>query len=335
MEGTPSRIGGTLFPRVSMTASTFDRFRRPGAAPGATVPAATAQPAVVARERRAQAILAGLDNLPTLPAIAMEVLQLAQNRNASAKDFEEILRRDQALTAKVLKLVNSPFFGLRREISSIPQAIVVLGMRTLRSVVVAAQTSRMLDKQLGPYGLADGGMWMHSMSCATLARNLAKRVKVATELGEELFVGGLLHDVGKIILAPHLAGVQAEFDRAVTAAGGDVVRAENDVLGATHPAIGGAMARKWGLSGVLVGLIEGHHAALDPALERGVLIVQVANDLCHALGVGRRAGPRPLPADHALRLAILGLGDQAERVLEESRLALGDLQGMFTELARG
>lgn len=328
-----------------MSPSTFDRFRKPGtpepaparaAASGSSVPrASAAQVAVVARERRAQAILAGLDNLPTLPAVALEVLQLAQNRNAQASDFEEVLRRDQALTAKVLRLVNSPFFGLRREIVSIPQAIVVLGMRTLRSVVVAAQTSRLLDRQLGPYGLAPGGMWIHSMSCATLSRMIARRTRLASDLAEELFVGGLLHDVGKIILAPHVAGVQAEFDAAVRAAAGDVVRAETDVLGVTHPAVGAAMARKWGLAATLVDLIEGHHEPFEPGLDARLAVVQVANGICNELGVGRKDGPAPAPADRGLRLAVLGLADGAAALMTEARAAVDGLQGTFAEMARG
>ncbi len=327
-----------------MAPSAFDRFRKPGTPEPApprpavsvtSVPrASAAQVAVVARERRAQAILAGLDHLPTLPAIAMEVLQLSQNRNAQARDFEGILRRDQALTAKVLKLVNSPFFGLRREIVSIPQAIVVLGMRTLRSVVVAAQTSRLLDRQLGPYGLVEGGMWMHSMSCATLARLIARRTKLASDLAEELFVGGLLHDVGKIILAPHVAGVQAEFDAATRAAGGDVVRAETDVMGITHPAVGAAMARKWGLGGTLVELIEGHHERFEPGMDARLAVVQLANGLCNELGVGRRGGPAPAAPDRELRLALLGLPDGTSDLMAEARAALDGLQGVFAEMAR-
>ena len=315
--------------RAALMPSTFDRFRKPG-----SPPPATSGVALVARERRSQAIMAGLDNLPSLPAITMEVLQLTQNPNAQAKDFEEILRRDQALTAKVLRLVNSPFFGLRREVTSIPQAIVVLGMRTLRSVVVAAQTSRLLDKQLGPYGLAEGGMWAHSMSCATLTRLLAKRAKLPGDLGEELFVGGLLHDVGKIILAPHVAGVQREFDAAVHASGGDVVRAENEVLGMTHPAAGGAMARKWGLAASLVALIEGHHQPFDPGLDARLAVVQMANTICNALGVGRTSGPLPPPADHPLRLALIGLGDEPDAVLEACRIAIDGLQATLAEMSR-
>ena len=320
----------------------FDRFRKPGStapapaeplSPGAPV-ARAGSVALVAKERRAQAILAGLDNLPTLPAIAMEVLQLAQNPNAQARDFEDVLRRDQALTAKVLRLVNSPFFALRHEVTSIPQAIVVLGMRTLRSVVVAAQTSRLLDKQLGPYGLVEGGMLMHSMSCATLTRLLAKRARMSSDVGEELFVGGLLHDVGKIILAPHVAGAQRDFDAAVAASGGDVVRAESDVLGVTHPAAGGAMARKWGLAASLVELIEAHHRPFDPAIDGRLAVVQTANALCNSFGIGRKNGPAPLPPEHELRLSLLGLGDDPGMLLKECRAAIDGLKSTFAELTR-
>jgi len=324
-----------------MPPAAFDRFRNPAkAAPTPAAPGTDTAPppggprvALVARERRAQAILASLDNLPTLPAVATEVLHLAQSPTASARDFEEILRRDQALTARVLKLVNSPFFGLRRAVTSIPQAVVVLGMRTLRSVAVAAQTSRLLDRPLGPYGLAEGGMWMHSMSCASLTRVVARRARFGPDCVEELFVGGLLHDVGKVILAPYVAQAQADFDRAF-AAGKDVVAAESEVLGVIHPDVGGAMARRWGLSAGLVELIEGHHRAFEPGYEPRLVVVQVANELCNQLGVGRRAGPAAAPPDHRLRLAALGLAGDADALREESRAAIAGLESAFRELAR-
>jgi putative nucleotidyltransferase with HDIG domain len=324
-----------------MSAS-FDRFRKPAASATPSRPAGAGagtdvalspKVALVAKERRAQAILASLDNLPTLPAVAMEVLRLSNDATAQASDFESLLRRDQALTAKVLKLVNSPFFGLRNPVTSIPHAIVVLGMRTLRSVVVAAQTSRLLDKQLVPYGFDDGGMWKHSMSCASLTRVLAKRATMGPDTLEELFVGGLLHDVGKVILAPHVAGAQAEFDR-VRAACGDVVRAEHDVLGTTHPEIGGAMARKWGLSASLVELIEGHHRPLAEGADRRLLVVQTANEVCNQLGVGRKAGPAEPTAEFIPRVEALGLVHDVTGILEESRQAIESLDGAFRELAR-
>jgi putative nucleotidyltransferase with HDIG domain len=325
-----------------MRPSSFDKFRKPpsGLTPRPTsgVSAAVVPPQVslVAKERRAQAILASLDNLPTLPSVAMEVLRLARNPNAQASDFEEILRRDQALTARVLRLVNSPFFGLRSRVTSIPHAIVVLGLRTLRSVVVAAQTSRLLDRQLGPYGLADGGMWKHSMSCATLTGMLAERLRMSPEAREEIFVGGLLHDVGKIILAPHVAGVQAEFDRAV-AQTGDVVRAEIDAFGMSHPEVGGKMGRRWGLSASLVELLEEHHRPLASAGGRanaGLLVVQVANDLCHQLGVGRKAGPAAPSVEFGPRLAALGVAGEQTTLLEAARKTIAGLEHVLHEIGQ-
>lgn len=326
-----------------MTPSSFDRFRKPapaalssppGRGPGSSAAWPAPQVSLVTKERRAQAILASLDNLPTLPTIATQVLRLSQNPNAQAGDFEEILRRDQALTARVLRLVNSPFFSLRSPVKSIPQAIVVLGLRTLRSVVLAAQTSRLLDRQLGPYGLADGGMWKHSMSCATLTGVVAARARISMESSEELFVGGLLHDVGKIILAPHVAGVQVEFNRTVVQTG-DVVRAELDAFGMGHPEVGGKMGRKWGLSPTLVELIEEHHQPLASSrMKPGLLIVQVANELCLQLGVGQKSGAVAPAADFGARIAALGLGGQETSLFEAATQTLAGLEHVFQELGR-
>ncbi|MFN8178748.1 MAG: HDOD domain-containing protein [bacterium] len=332
-----------------MTPSAFDHFRKPpsgrpaplpatsassGGAPVATSSGLFSQVPLVVKERRAKAILASLDNLPTLPAVAMEVIHLSRNANATASDFEEILRRDQALTARVLRLVNSPFFGLRSRVTSIPQAIVVLGLRTLRSVVLAAQTSHLLDRQLGPYGLAEGGMWKHSMACATLTGTVARGLHLPPDVREEVFVGGLLHDVGKIILAPHIASAQQEFD-GVIGRTRDVVRAETETFGMSHPEVGGKMGRKWGLSATLVELIEEHHHPLEPGRTKpGVLVVQVANELCHQLGVGRKDGPRAPGADFAPRVAALGIAGPIDALLDSARETVAGLEHVFQELAR-
>lgn len=317
----------------------LDRFRSgKGIAAAARDGAASTGPRVnvVARERRMQAILASVETLPSLPGVVMHVLQLVNDVDAGARDFEEIISTDQALTAKVLKLVNSPFFGTRRRIASIPQAIVVLGMKSLQSVVLAAKTSRLLDRQLTPYGLGNGGLWKHSMSCATIAQQLATRRNQDGSVQEAVFVGGLLHDVGKIILAPHVAELQGDFDRACQAAGGNVVEAEKAVLGVSHPEVGGLMGRKWDLPAPLIAMIAGHHGEAVPEADPdGLATVRLADDLCNQIGVGRLKGKAAPSSYWDEGLATLGLEGSTEELVQESTRLIEELEPTFREMMRG
>ncbi|GJM45202.1 MAG: phosphohydrolase [Gemmatimonadota bacterium] len=323
----------------------LDRFKQkktssPGGEPAAPATGGSAQVQtapgprvqVVAKERRTQAILASIETLPSLPSVVTDVLRLANDPDASASDFEAIIRKDQALTAKVLRLVNSPFFGLKRSVESIPQAIVVLGMKSLRSVVLAARTSRLLDRQLTPYGLASQGLWQHSISCAMLGSDLAQRLKAGQAAQEAVFVGGLLHDVGKVVLAPHLATEQPAFGNALRESP-DLCAVETEFLGMSHAEAGARMGRHWDLPDSLVRVIERHHVWADPdPADLGLALVRLANELCNQLGVGLVAGPvEPSPDWERL---MSGLDLPAGDVLrEECRARLEELAPTFQEMA--
>jgi putative nucleotidyltransferase with HDIG domain len=319
----------------------LDRFRKPAGgskvmpprpAPpsGSSSGSSSAVPVLVRREQRTREILAGIESLPSLPTVVLEVLRLANDRSAGAADFEELVRRDQALAAKVLKLVNSPFFGLRTKVTSITQAVVVLGLKTLKSVVLAARTGKLLQHEIPQYGFSAGGMWRHSVSAASLARSLAKKAGLDADAREELFVAGLLHDVGKVVLAPHLTSLQDELAEALTACGGDLCRAEEDLLGISHAAVGGRMAAKWSLDPQLRTLIEEHHESGPPS-SPGLRVLQLADDLCHQLGVGRAAGDRPPHPDFGTWVTDVGL-DSASALREDAAARLAELEPVLAQL---
>ena len=226
---------------------------------GTKAPAAI--PAVVAKQRRVQSILANIEGLPSLPAVVIEVMQMANNPLSNATDFEASIRKDQALTAKMLKLVNSSFFGMPNKINSISRAVVVLGIKTLKSVVLAASTSKLLDRNLEVYGYARGGLWLHSLATAVIARHLAlKAFKMNVDDAEELFVGGLLHDIGKIVISPILAENREEWQRFFTSnPKATLIEAENTVAGIDHCEAGAKLMSRWQLSPRLISILQHHH----------------------------------------------------------------------------
>jgi putative nucleotidyltransferase with HDIG domain len=321
---TPARPGVDL-----------SRFKKSGDATSAPQSAPAGGPfSVVVKERRIQEILSSVEALPSLPSVVMEVMQLANQEGTKATDFEAVIRKDQALAAKVLKLVNSPFFAVRSKVTSISQAIVVLGFKSLKSLVLAAKTSRLLSRQLTPYGLDAGGSWKHAIGTAAVSRLLAKKAGLGPDAQEELFVAGLLHDVGKIVLAPHISRFQTDFDATLRRNEGNLVQTETELVGISHPDVGGRMARKWKLDPVLESLIQEHHSLESISSETMPLhAVQCANAICHKLGLGLTSGPRPVPSSYEELIQVLEIRQESEELEQEIAALLDEMQGVFQSLS--
>ena len=283
---------------------------------------------IVAKERRVQEVMASVENLASLPTVVIKALALTNSKDSQASDFEEVIRNDQALAAKVLKLANSPFFGLRNKVTSISQAVVVLGLKTMKSVVIAAKTSKLLNQQLTPYGYDDAGMWKHSISCATVSRLIAKSASLGGDVAEELFVAGLLHDVGKTIVAPHIAKFQDAFSAAY-AESGDLTATEKELVGISHAEVGGKMAQQWNLDEQLQMQIACHHDAV--AEGKPLRAIQAANDLCNQLGIGRVQGPRAASPHYEAWLRELGIEDADELAVDVEQ-KLEELLPVFESL---
>ena len=309
----------------------LDQFRKPGATPAATSAAGVGKtgilPAVVSKERRVQAILANIDSLPSLPSVVMEVIQMANNPKSNANDFESSIRKDQALTARMLKLVNSSFYGLNSKINTIGRSVVVLGMKTLKSVVLAASTSKLLDRHLEVYHYKRGGLWIHSLSCAFTARHIAtKYLKLNAEDAEELFVGGLLHDIGKIVIAPVLIENQQEWTGYCSNHPDALLpEAETAVAGIDHASAGSRLMGKWQLSERLISILENHHDL--PVADASGLhnnCIQLADQLCIQMGMGLK---EPYPWKNDIHPALI-------EYLHFSQESWGTVQSEVTALMK-
>ena len=139
-----------------------------------------------------------IKNLPTLPIIVTRVLEVAADSGSSANELAEIVARDMSVSAKVLNLANSAFYGFSRRITTIPQAVVVLGFETVRSLALSVSVFEYLNKPTGEASFDREAFWVHSIGCGTVARITAKSLGWR-DTGTP-FVAGLLHDLGKVIL---------------------------------------------------------------------------------------------------------------------------------------
>jgi HD-like signal output (HDOD) protein len=177
--------------------------------------------------------------LPALPTVAMEVVEMVDNPKTSASRLGKVISTDQALTAKVLKIANSPFYGFPRKISTIDFAIIVLGYDALKEIVISISLVSSLQKKSDQYFDAKG-FWDHSIASGVLARRLARDLDY--RVSGEVFVGGLLHDMGISVLHRYF---RAEFKRIVVS-GGRRERARRNTCG--HRRLAGCTVESAGTS---------------------------------------------------------------------------------------
>jgi len=248
------------------------------------------------------------NKIPSLPEVVTEVLRLLNDPGSEIQQFEDVLGKDPALVAKMLRVVNSPFYGLARPMTSIKEAVMVLGFRSLRSLVLAASTAGFMERDYSCYGHDEKGLWKHALSVASGARTLAKILRENPDSREEIFVAGLLHDIGKMLIAPYLGQVSlntTEGDR-------DFVDIEDKILGITHEEAGGLVCTKWGLTPLVIDVIKGHHGHCEAEENlRPLTIVRIADEFAHELGHGFRDSFHFKEQDPSRDLEFLGLDNDA------------------------
>lgn len=243
---------------------------------------------------RADAVAAKVGDLPPLPQVATRVMELIQHSRTTVKDLEKIIAKDQALTAKVLRISNSAFYGVRGEISTLSRAIVVLGFNALRSVVLTG-ASEVLH-QSAKSGFKDKILWEHSLAVALAARTIAQECHFDGH--EEAYVGGLLHDVGKVVLDANLSEDYHRVLERVYNERTSFLDAENEIFEFDHTDVGALVVERWNLASGLTEAVRLHHqpmgAEIDPTL---CAIISLANSVCVKLGLGPERDPELNLAD--------------------------------------
>ncbi len=275
-------------------------------------------------------IIERVGTLPHLPSTILHLVNVVSDPRARLEQIVEAIRYDQALTAEVLKLCNSAYFGLARRVESLDDAVCLLGTVRVFQLVMAAHARAMLSRPQEGYGLPAGALWAHSVGVAVAAQLLARRVRLP-QFGS-LFTAGLLHDTGKIVLNEFVGEQYAEIVRRVTEDGVSFLDAEQQVLGYTHPEVGARLAASWSLPDSIVHCIRYHHdPAACPQVEPLVDVIHLADAVCILLGVG--AGDDGLA--YRAQGAVMKRYNLTEADLEViGAEAIGELrsvQAMFTE----
>jgi len=230
-------------------------------------------------------IMLEVEAFPGMPATAVKLLPLLDNSDSTAADVESILKYDPGLTANILKLTNSSYFGIPTRISSVKQAIVLLGWKRLLQVVTTICMSPLMKKSVPGYDLRSEELWRHSIAVSVAAEILVKALKIRD--ADEVFTAALLHDVGKLVLGNFVKKDLEQIETMVTK-GITFDVAESMVLGTNHAEVGGQILHKWSFPAELVNAVQWHH---DPeSCENGCVlsdIVHVANTLGLMTGFGK------------------------------------------------
>jgi HD-like signal output (HDOD) protein len=241
--------------------------------------------------QRIKELLAKSPTLPTLPTVVVEIEHMARDPQVGVREMGALVAKDPPLAARVLKIANSAYYGLRERCASTEQASCVLGAKVLRNVVMAAAVMKQFEYLRGR-GIDLESLWKHSVLVGQAATLLGRASGAQLPLSpEELYTCGLLHDIGKLVLLDGLGDEYAAVLQRAAREGTPVEICEREALQVDHADVGSMLAVLWGLPTALAGAIQLHHGPA-PALERSSVatLITHTNELVHRVEDGNPSG---------------------------------------------
>ncbi len=267
-----------------------------------------------------QKLSAAVDRMPAFPKSVQRILELTRDVNSSPKDLVQVIDKDPVITVKVLKVVNSPFYGLPKQITSVSHAVVFMGFNTVKNLALSIAAIGMLPKE-NAAGFDAQQYLLHSLTTASIAKLLGTKVPDADPA--DCFIAGLLHDFGKVLLAQHMP---KEYSGAVLqsqSTGESLHELLSASIGVHHAEVGAMLVEKWRFSPTLVETIRHQHG---PEVRDTDMVACVfgANQISkrQRYGSGGNMHIEPFPPQVARRL-----GGEMEEVIA----SLGDLDKVFEE----
>ncbi len=236
-------------------------------------------------------IVAWVGDLPPMPHVASRAISMVENPDTTAQELTDLLSSDTALAARVLKIANSAMFSRQREITTLNQAIMIIGFKALKGIIVAA-TLRQINKS---FGKLEKLIWENSIGTAVASTLVCKKLK--KRYIEEAFLLGLLHSLGQIVLL-FQKDTAADYKTVMGLVRDnhlDYASAEHQVYGFAHPLIGALVAKKWNFSSETCQTILHYRDPLESAkpeseLEEKTAVVQIGEMMAHAAGIGTPEG---------------------------------------------
>ncbi len=236
---------------------------------------------------RIQSIINNLNQLPSIPEVASKIINMVNNPEVSFKLIADELSKDQAMTTNLLKLCNSAYFNKGKEITSVERAIVTIGLKEVKDIVMIVATKPVLEKSLIGYDLAKGDLWMQGLVVASIAKKIALD-KGRKDISDVVFTGGIIHNVGKTILALFVQSTFKDILTAVQTKNITFNQAEKEIMGFNHQEVGEKILEKWNFPPVLKNIVRYYEDPENAPAEykTEVSIVHLANVIAIMAGIG-------------------------------------------------
>ncbi len=279
-------------------------------------------------------IVREIKSLKPISTISYKVMEIMSDPTSSLDELVGVIKYDQATTANLLRICNSSYFGLRKEIASVKQAVAYLGVEKVACLVAMVNSGENFRDAQAGYDLDEGDLWRYSVSSALIAQDLAEKYRIANPA--EVFTAALLKDIGKVILSTH---VRESFDaimREVEEEGLTFLEAERKVIGMDHAELGARVAEYWNFAPPLVDIIRDHHRP-DRARpnDLSIPIVYLADSICMMSGIGggsdglayryyRDVVDRLKFSEMDLQMTIINFQEKLKGIEELIKLAQGD-----------
>ncbi len=279
------------------------------------------------KRQKFRAALREAKNLPTLPGIVAKLTKMAEDPETTTEKMGKVISKDHILAAKLLKLVNSAFYGFPQRISSLSGAIILLGFNVVKSLIISASIFEVMEDQ-------DIELWEHSLGCAVVCSVIAKRLGVSEP--EEVSTAGLIHDIGKVAIKMELPVEYKKINKLMSDKKITMREAEMEILGLDHSEAGGWLTKSWNLPNKLIEPVSCHHdprKAKDEQLNSA--IIHFSDLLIRGMGYGHAGDDKvPMLSKRAWQLLDFSSEDLDE-IINEVEDNLWDVKGFSLEIKGG
>ncbi len=264
-------------------------------------------------------LICKVGDLKALPIVARKALDILDKDNCTIEDLTGIIEKDQAIAARILKMSNSALYGLKQEVTSLQHSMMIMGFKTIKSLVLTSTTRALYGK----FGITEKIMWDHSVGVGIAAKLVSKGM--GSEIEDVAFVGGLMHDLGKIIMNNETPDVFAKVMMNIYNHNVDSITAEQNAYGFNHTEVGAGVAAKWKFAPVIIDILGKHHLNIcnleeieDALTARSLACVNYANNACKVLGIGYRNSDDNIVLHELPSAVFLGINkNRQDALLEE------------------
>ncbi len=234
-------------------------------------------------------IISEIDTLKPIPPVAAQIMALVEDENTSMSDVAELIIYDPSLTASLLKICNSAYFGLARQVNSVRDAITLLGLEQIVELVFLNATAANFKEEPDGYGLGEGELWQHAVLSAYVAKRMAENHGLASQK-HLIFTAALIKDIGKIVMGRFVAFSYEKINILVHSKGYSFNEAEKEVIGINHEELGARIGEAWRFGDKLVYMIRHHHLTAEASRnDPATALVYLADIICMMIGFGTGA----------------------------------------------